>query len=265
MPLRNKFSCALKLRRTANVFIASKLIYIKHILEQNPKGQGHAMSQVFSTTELLEYILLYLGTVDLLFCQQVNKKFRDTVRSSLKLERNLFLRPLDYSPVHHTPISICNPLSKRNPKYLCNPLLDCKRITDVPLKFRGSTFTITNSLEYRGKTVDLHNPCIAGNAYSNNIRVEIVLKEVPVKGNKTKKRHVSSTGSWKDMYLSQPVLPIAVSIYRRDGCWEVLEFSEGMTLGELLDQEDSPKLTVGKRIRAPDAERRWREGTGGGT
>ncbi|KAK4496477.1 hypothetical protein PRZ48_012457 [Zasmidium cellare] len=52
-----------------------------------------AVDQVFSTTELLEMILLNLPLFDLFVLQRTCKTFRDTIHGSIKLKQHMFLAP----------------------------------------------------------------------------------------------------------------------------------------------------------------------------
>ena len=52
-----------------------------------------AAEAVFTTPELLEHIVLFCFTADVFNTNQVNRTFRDTVQSSVKLQRKLGLRP----------------------------------------------------------------------------------------------------------------------------------------------------------------------------
>lgn len=54
-----------------------------------------AQYQVFTTTELLECILLHLGAQTLLLSQRVNKNFHQTIRGSCLLRQKLWLEPGD--------------------------------------------------------------------------------------------------------------------------------------------------------------------------
>lgn len=52
-----------------------------------------AVYTVLNTSELLESILVYSSTHDVLFHQRVSMQWRDVITGSLKLQQKLFLKP----------------------------------------------------------------------------------------------------------------------------------------------------------------------------
>ena len=52
-----------------------------------------AASAIFSTTELLEAILLHVYPLDIVMCERVRRSFRDCIAKSPELQVKLFLRP----------------------------------------------------------------------------------------------------------------------------------------------------------------------------
>lgn len=62
-----------------------------------------AKSKVFSTTELLEAILLQLPMKDVLLSQRVSKEWRDTIVGSTKLRELLFLFPIEEGAYEPSP------------------------------------------------------------------------------------------------------------------------------------------------------------------
>lgn len=63
-------------------------------LPNEQSQEPSAASRVFTIPELLETVLLNLGsTKDLLLCQRTSRSFRNTVEGSVRLRRKLFLEP----------------------------------------------------------------------------------------------------------------------------------------------------------------------------
>ena len=87
-----------------------------------------AVLQFFSTTELLENILLYLQLKTLLCFKRVSRQFRDTMIGSLKIKRALFFEPLSTAATVQTKL-IYNNTGEGLPLEVshvmpANPLLD---------------------------------------------------------------------------------------------------------------------------------------------
>lgn len=163
-----------------------------------------AIEAVLSTTELLESILHKLPMKDLLFAQAVSKHWKATIDNSPKLQRALFLRPID--------------LETLTVKW------DCKH----------GLMNLDNSLIWgtglNGKlrwTTKKHR---ALPVYENPLlRETIAWLQNPLSTNKPnwlqyEKHGGSSTsvnGSWSRMLLTQPAVEASWSPYRiycKSGC-----------------------------------------------
>lgn len=60
----------------------------------HPHQASSAVMQVLHTTELLEWILLYLPLADLLVAQRISSQCHNVIAGSLSIRRALFLEPL---------------------------------------------------------------------------------------------------------------------------------------------------------------------------
>lgn len=74
---------------------AANVALLDHIppASRKPPNAAGLAFEVFGLAELLEQILAYLPVPDLLDAYLVNKKFRDTIQKSVKLQRKLGLLP----------------------------------------------------------------------------------------------------------------------------------------------------------------------------
>ena len=104
---------ALDTAKTASTYLKQLVedlwLQIPITSKPTPKAALKA-TEVFGVPELLECILLKLGTHDILTAQQTNKDFRDAVNDSVKLKWKLGLEPdpsgHTYSPFHKL-VKIC--------------------------------------------------------------------------------------------------------------------------------------------------------------
>lgn len=168
---------------------------------QSPRIQFFSVYKVFSTTELLESILLSLPERDLLLCQRVSKAFRATVQQSIKIKKVLFFVPSDGR--HRDGGPIYNPLFIHK---------DCNLVANI----RGVNFMYSFPMETpRGGVIkcDIEVPT------QYHIDSRILLKP-------------SIEVSWKDMYITRPVWDVLVQF---EGA-KVRKRVKGTTLGKLLEQ-----------------------------
>lgn len=84
---------------------------------------------VFDTVELLEMILLNLPLFDLFLLQRTSTTFRDTIRSSIKLKRHMFLLPKTTETTEWNPAM--GSLSFRLDNDLIVRLHPCKKYKDT--------------------------------------------------------------------------------------------------------------------------------------
>lgn len=68
---------------------------------------SRSMFKVLHTPELFELILLQLPMKDLLLAQGISRHFKETIRGSVRLQRQLFLAP---APIGQGSSPILNPL-----------------------------------------------------------------------------------------------------------------------------------------------------------
>lgn len=156
------------------------------------------MNQVFSTTELLEAILLYLNTKDLLLSQNVSRKFRDTVKGSVHLQRALFLTEnymaWSEDQIHSRP-QILNPLFADLTGDPSPPLLFKLDGPGFQLSYLQLSDIGIRSSDLNGGAIPIMDTSI-----------------ISIRRCLTKNYRVIKPGSWEDMFLTQPPSRVLIKL-----------------------------------------------------
>ena len=158
-------------------------------------------TKTLNTVELLENILLFLPTSDLLRAQQVSRSFRNTIFHSRRLQEVLFLRPrIDQNL--QTPLPELNPLFANH----------------AALGYGGIGFTDEGIHYYMSapQRILVPNPIptIREKGYGH-WHLGISIQDLdPALAEDSLTLLSTEEGSWKSMYLSNPPCDIHVKVWK---------------------------------------------------
>jgi hypothetical protein len=156
---------------------------------------------VLATTELLELILLFLPTLDLIRAQRVSRSFRNTIIHSQSLQEVLFLRP-NIRP------NLQIPLPDLNPLFAHHAALDNHGIGFID---EGIRYYMTSP-----QRILVPNPIhtIPEKGYGN-WHLGISIQDLdPALAEDSSTSPSTEDGSWKAMYLSNPPCDIHVKVWK---------------------------------------------------
>lgn len=193
---------------------------------QAEKARATARHEVFTTTELLEHILLQLPPKDLLFAEQICKDFGTVMRGSVKIQRALFFQP--------------EPLTKKGGARsvpIANPFLDPKffpgrslivvqeQRTGGFVYLRGVRHVQTTSQHCDERGRPTHQAILSLRSTKMSSLKRIWLQP------KIEKIHIN--GSWRRMYFTQPPCPVLVSTHG-DGASSSQYHRQSLPVGRLM-------------------------------
>jgi hypothetical protein len=197
-----------------------------------PESSMDAGNRVLRTYELLELCLLNLPNKDILLSQLVNKVFESVIKTSLQLQRKLFFK--------------IDPAAGVGSETRLNPIFahDTLRIA-VPLFF-----------DHKEKRLTCYYGDGRTRLYCRSMRATKVLvhmdlsSEEPIgdpgltRGKVAHQRRILEQGSWKRMYLSQPICSIS---------WRV-QFTQPTELGCKGSYISSREITYNGCYGTPQGE-----------
>ena len=191
-----------------------------------------AGTRLTTTFELLEQILMQLPIETVLFAQRVSQCFRSTIKNSRALQQKLFLAPVSAG---HT-----------NDEPQLNPLLTKRSVVSrLPLFLRsiGHPSFITYRGSKRESPLKTDVLTIDRNSVDPGYQVYWQLRQSSRHTNGSQAAIVLGSGSWRDMYLTQP--PCMARVVLADLHWYRTGFvtiSTGVTMNNILDVLDETVL-----------------------
>jgi hypothetical protein len=166
-----------------------------------------ASLKVFTTVELLEKILLELPMVDLVVrIPRVSKVFKATIDGSIHLRRALFLEPT--APSDHEGDIRLNPLLL-NPGFV-NSLSMSVRPSHRPIEEYHIDILPHQPLRGEGHCIQFEYITLSG---SKDLCIYISKSETHF----TLGSRIINEGSWKQMFLTQPPIPVIWTLSESDG------------------------------------------------
>jgi hypothetical protein len=152
-------------------------------------------------TELLENILQFLPISDLLRAQQVNKYFRDTIAQSTSLQEALFLRPKNVWQMQ-------TPLPELNPLFAQHAAVGHR---SIGFSHNGTSYYISAP-----QRILVPNPVHLINEQGYGTwHLDISIQDLdPVLVKDTIPLPASDSGTWQNMYISNPPCSIHVKVWR---------------------------------------------------
>lgn len=187
--------------------------------------QPTAGARICNIAELLEHILSYLPTRDILLAQKVSNQFNATISSSQRLQHALFKLPETMKESHHIHF---NPLLRHTPIFdYCN--------VRVPLSGPCLPFGF-------GRLLD-HLPSEPG---AFQLKDDYFVLEAWKWPHQEAAPAPPSQGTWRRMYLTQPPCDILVRVWKGDGVYDLGKRTH--TMGELAGVLERAGLRIRTRL-----------------
>ncbi|KAK4546765.1 hypothetical protein LTR36_001497 [Oleoguttula mirabilis] len=176
-----------------------------------------AGERLTSTVELLEQVLLQLPLRDIFLAQRVNKYFASVIKTSIHIQRTLFLTPEPPSS-HDTSSGVrVNPLLY-DPSFAHHLPLWYDRVLKTLRYGDRPDLDMVDHIHFtKVRVLQYYQPFVLIEGYSGRADVHPTLAQ----------------GSGLQMYLTQPRCQIVVQIELEDADYEDL-FVEGCTTHDLL-------------------------------